>query len=104
MDPRFGRATWFGIYDTDKGTFDFIDNSVNVNAGHGAGIGAAQIIVKTGAVALVSGHFGPKALDVLKAAGIRLYEAEARDITSLVSDVEAGRLASASGHVAIGHE
>ena len=70
LDPRFGRAKNFLIYDTETKHFEVIDNQQNLNAAQGAGIQAGQTIVKSGATALVTGHVGPKAYQVLAAAGI----------------------------------
>lgn len=38
VDPRFARAPWFAVFDTDSGEVEFKDNSQNMQAAHGAGI------------------------------------------------------------------
>jgi predicted Fe-Mo cluster-binding NifX family protein len=70
VDPRFGRARYFIIYDTVNDSWDVIDNSQNSEVAHGAGIQTAQRVVEAGAEMIISGNFGPKAADVLKAAGV----------------------------------
>jgi len=70
IDPRFGRARYFIVYDTNDDTWNVIDNVQNSQVSHGAGIQTAQNVVDAGANMVVSGNFGPKAADVLDAAGI----------------------------------
>ena len=70
IDPRFGRARYFIVYDTDDDTWAVIDNVQNSQISHGAGVQTAQNVVDAGAKVAVSGNFGPKAADVLNAAGI----------------------------------
>ena len=38
VDPRFGRAKYFIIYDVDSDEFEAVDNEQNLNAPQGAGI------------------------------------------------------------------
>lgn len=76
VDLRFGRAKGFFIVDTDTDQGQFLDNTMNLEAAHGAGTSAAQNVIDAGAKALVSGSVGPKAGSVLKAAGIDVYTVE----------------------------
>lgn len=71
VDPRFGRARYFIIYDTESGGFEAIDNNQNINAAQGAGIQAAQIVARQNVAVVISGNLGPKAFGTLAAAGIR---------------------------------
>jgi predicted Fe-Mo cluster-binding NifX family protein len=61
LDPRFGRAKYFIVLDTDSGAFSAADNSVNLNPAQGAGIQAGKRVVELGADGLITGHVGPKA-------------------------------------------
>ncbi|MGD2173784.1 MAG: NifB/NifX family molybdenum-iron cluster-binding protein [Candidatus Brocadiaceae bacterium] len=72
VDPRFGRARYFLIYDEDTEAVEAIDNAQNVNAAGGAGIQSARTVVERGADWVVSGHIGPKALSVLKAGEVKV--------------------------------
>ena len=45
VDPRFGRAAYFLIVDTDSLDFEVVDNADNINAFKGAGIQAAALRV-----------------------------------------------------------
>jgi predicted Fe-Mo cluster-binding NifX family protein len=71
VDPRFGRASYFLVYDTDDESFEVIENNQNMNAVQGAGIQAAENIVGKRVDMVVAGNFGPKAFRALNAAGIK---------------------------------
>ena len=71
VDPRFGRAAWFLIVDTEtKQLIEAIDNTTGKEAAHGAGISAAAQVADKGVQALLTGRVGPKALPVLEKAGV----------------------------------
>ena len=71
LDARFGRAPKFLVYDLDSETFEVVDNRQNLNAAQGAGIQSAETVARLGVNILVTGHCGPKAFRVLRAAGIK---------------------------------
>ena len=73
LDPRFGRAAGYLLYDTESAVFELIDNAKAQETSHGAGILAAERVARTGAKALITGHCGPKAFRVLNTAGIPIY-------------------------------
>jgi predicted Fe-Mo cluster-binding NifX family protein len=70
VDPRFGRAAYILIVDSETLDFEVVDNKENVNALKGAGIQAATMISKKKAEVLLTGFCGPNAFKVLKAAKI----------------------------------
>ena len=73
MDGRFGRAEAFLVVDRESGeAVEIIDNT-SVNASHGAGTAAASMIESAGVNAVISGRFGPKAFDALRALGIETW-------------------------------
>ena len=72
VDPRFGRASWFIIYETETGAFEALDNARNLNAASGAGVQAAATVADKGCDWVISGHIGPKALAVLQAGGVKV--------------------------------
>ncbi|MBD3234847.1 MAG: dinitrogenase iron-molybdenum cofactor biosynthesis protein [candidate division Zixibacteria bacterium] len=72
VEPRFGRAPYFQIIDTESDEIKVVENSENVNAMQGAGIQAAESLANTNADVLLTGHCGPKAFHTLKTAGIRI--------------------------------
>ena len=75
MDDRFGRAEAFLVVDNATGeAIETIDN-VLVGAPHGAGTGAANMLKAAGVGTVISGRFGPKASDALRAHGIQAWMA-----------------------------
>lgn len=103
LDVRFGRAQKFLIYDTDNGTFDVIDNRQNLNAAQGAGIQAAETIVRAGAGGLITGHCGPKAFRVLSTAGIKIYNTNASTVREALELYKSGSLTEAKSSDVEGH-
>jgi len=71
VDPRFGRALYFLVFDTTDESLEVVENSQNVNAAQGAGIQAAENIARKNVDLVVAGNFGPKAFRALEAAGIK---------------------------------
>jgi len=72
-DKRFGRASCFFFIESDGEPGYFRPNTQNRQAEQGAGIQAAQTVLKEDAEILLTGHCGPKAWRVLNAAGIKVY-------------------------------
>ena len=96
LDPSFGRAPAFLVYDEATEAFERIDNVQNLNAAQGAGIQAAQTVVKAGAGALITGHCGPKAFRVLEAAGVRVFNTDAPTVAEALQRYRAGSLVAAA--------
>lgn len=92
VDERFGRAKKIIIYDVETKEHSVVDNSMNLNAAQGAGIQAAQNIVRSGAGAIISGHFGPKAFQVIQMAGLDVYSATNISVEDAIRQYEAGKL------------
>ncbi len=70
VDPRFGRARWFIVADTETGEWQARENAV---ASGGAGIQTGNAVASHGAEAVITGHVGPNAHKVLAAASIAIY-------------------------------
>ena len=92
MDPRFGRAHYYLIVDTDSGEIVTHDNRDTAQAASGAGIQAGKTIVDLGATALITGNMGPKALDVLRAGGVEVYAGVTGTAQDALRAFEAGEL------------
>lgn len=74
ISPVFGRAEGYILYNEDNDHISWFSNEKNRNAGHGAGIQAGQDVAGLGAQVLITGgDVGPKALEVLRKAGIEIY-------------------------------
>lgn len=103
IDPRFGRAQAFIIFDTESGDWQLLANSVNLNAVQGAGIQTAQMLAKAGVSAVLTGHCGPKAFRVLDAAGIKVYSGVSGGVSEAVEAFKNGQLSAAGGPDVQGH-
>lgn len=72
LDPRFGRASYFLIVDTETLSFEVKPNDQNMDLPQGAGIQAGKTVADCGVEVLITGNCGPKAYAVLEAAGIKV--------------------------------
>ena len=96
LDPSFGRARNFLVYDLQTQAIEVISNAQNLEAAQGAGIQAAQTIAKAGAQALITGHCGPKAFRVLAAAGVKVYNTDTPTIAEALARYRTGQLTEAA--------
>lgn len=70
VDPRFGRAAYILIVDSDDLAYEVLNNAENVNTLKGAGIQAACMVSDSNAEVLLTGFCGPNAFKTLAAAKI----------------------------------
>lgn len=103
VDPRFGRARYFILADTESGAFTAHDNVQNLNAPQGAGIQAAQTVSRLAAEAVLTGHVGPKAFTVLKAANIAIYPGASGTVREAIDAFKSGKLQVAQAADVEGH-
>lgn len=105
FDARFGRAASFCVVDAETGAWTTHANPALAAAG-GAGVQAAQFIVKLGAQAVVSGAYGPKAYEALSAAAIPMFLAptnEERSAADILALFTAGQLSQPASATHDGH-
>ena len=103
VDARFGRAKHFIIVDTERDSFEVVDNTQHLNAPQGAGIQAGQTVASCGVASVITGNVGPKAFSVLKAAGITVFLFSGGTVRDAVNGVIQGTLeqqrqANVKGH------
>ncbi len=103
LDRRFGRAPCFLLYDPNHDVTEILDNQSSREAAQGAGIQAAEAVVRAGATAVVTGHCGPKAFRVLRAAGVEVYTSDAGTVAAALEEFRAGRLRRAESADVEGH-
>lgn len=75
VSASFGRAAGFLVFDNGEGTTKILSNDAAQSAG-GAGIRAAQTVVDSGAMILLTPQCGGNAAKVLLAAGVKLYKTQ----------------------------
>jgi predicted Fe-Mo cluster-binding NifX family protein len=103
VDPRFGRAKYFIVYDLNTGEYAAIDNVQNLNAAQGAGIQAGQNVIGTGAEVLITGNCGPKAFRILSAGDLKVFKSSDGSVSENIekyknSELEEMKDANVEGH------
>jgi predicted Fe-Mo cluster-binding NifX family protein len=103
MDPRFGRAAQFVLFDTETGEYRAVSNDQNLQAAQGAGIQAAVAVSRLGAQYLITGNCGPKAFRTLTAAGIKVIVGAEGTVAEVIEKFKAGKLQPSSAPNVEGH-
>lgn len=103
LDPRFGRAAYFLVVDSDTLEWTALENPA-VHASGGAGIQAAQLASNHACTAVISGDFGPNAFNALQAAGIEMVQhSSPGPITEILELYKTGKLKKVSAPGNAGH-
>lgn len=103
VDARFGRCSHFWVVDTNTGESHAVSNEINLNSAQGAGIQSAQNVSSQGVEAVITGHCGPKAFRVLKAAGIKVYLGGSETAAHAVEKLSQGLLEESQSADVEGH-
>jgi len=103
IDPRFGRAKFFIVVDTETDEMSVTDNAQNLNAAQGAGIQAGKTVVGLGVEAVITGHVGPKAFATLQAGGVTVYSGVTGTVADALEQFKSGTLTSTDGADVEGH-
>lgn len=75
ISPVFGRAQWFISVDIDDMSYEAFENP-SISQSSGAGIMAAQFVLKKGPASVLSANIGPNAFEVLQAGSVSCFIAE----------------------------
>ena len=97
VDPRFGRASFFVVVDTDSGRFTTYENSQNAGAVLdaavlAAGFQAAHDVARMAVSAVITDSIGPRAFAVLEANGIRVHTGATGSVKDAVEQYKSGHL------------
>ncbi len=84
LDPRFGRCSYFAIYDTDTREMEFIPNP-GKDATEGAGPASVQIVASRNIKKIISGEFGTRVRPLLDSLGIEITTV--RDTEKSISEI-----------------
>jgi len=103
VDPRFGRAKTFLVYDDQTEQIELIPNTQNLQAAQGAGVQAAQQITDSGVQVLITGNVGPKAFSVLQTAGIKVYTGLSGTVREAIEAYKEGKLMETGAATKPGH-
>jgi len=101
LDNRFGRAIHIMIYDSETKQAQPLER--NEPPTHSAGIKTAQDIVNAGVEAVITGHVGPNAFQVLSAANIQVFTSTAASAQEAVELYQKGELTSLAQPDKTGH-
>jgi len=100
--PVFGRCPVYIFVDTETMDFQAVENPA-ISAPGGAGIQAAQFVIKHGAQAVLTGNLGPNAANVLQTASMSVYQISEGTVRQVVEMFKQNRLSSLSGATAPPH-
>jgi predicted Fe-Mo cluster-binding NifX family protein len=102
IDPRFGRARYVLIVDTDSLSVEPIENP-NVAAGGGAGVQTSQMVIGRSVGAVLTGNCGPNAYRTLNAANVQVYAGVSGTVRAAIEAFTRGELGPLSGPSVPGH-
>ena len=71
LDSRFGRCSYFAVFDTESLSTEFIPNPNKENI-EGAGPASVQLVASKGVKKVVSGEFGAKVKSIFDSLQIQL--------------------------------
>jgi predicted Fe-Mo cluster-binding NifX family protein len=103
VDPRFGRARFFAIFDTDSDSIEYVDNKINLEAQSGAGVQAASNVVGTGAAVVITGNCGPKAFKTLSEGNVKIAIGATGSISEVIEKFKKGEFKYAESANVEGH-
>lgn len=81
LDSHFGRCQYFIVYDTENDEYKTIDNE-GQHSEHGAGIAAAQQVIKLDVDVIITGNLGPNSMELLKDSSAEIYRGSNTTISS----------------------
>lgn len=89
IDSRFGRCSYFVVFDTETQATEFIPNPNKENI-EGAGPASVQLVASRGVQKVVSGEFGAKVKSIFDSLQIQLvvlndHEKKISDVISLLN-------------------
>ncbi len=85
ISPRFGRANYFVIVDTQTGDHKVVRNP-GADARSGAAIKAVQLLIKEGVKKVYAGSFGPNAMTALEEMGIEYVQISGVPVKEVLSE------------------
>jgi predicted Fe-Mo cluster-binding NifX family protein len=89
FDLRFGRTSWFCVYNSENNSVQFIENEYK-NANGGAGTKAAETVAELNAKRVISGDFGPKAKSLLEQFKIQMIimDVQNKTIGEIINEIK----------------
>ena len=103
VDPRFGRARYFLLVDSETLAWEKVENWKNLDLSQGAGIQTAQNLLRHNPAVVLTGNCGSKAYKVLEARGVKLCVGISGTAREAVRAYLEGRFTPAQGPNVDGH-
>lgn len=92
VDERFGRCSYFVIWNPETNEYETLANTGN-EAAHGAGTGAVQALIKRNVGIVISHRVGPNAFTALEQAKIKIFSgAVGKSAEEALQSFQAGEL------------
>ncbi len=91
VDERFGRCAYFALTEDDGANWTIRENPC-LKAPGGAGVQAAQFLTQEGVDVLLVDNLGPKAAQVIQAAGIEVHSGIQGTVQQALRDYQAQEL------------
>ena len=94
ITPQFGRAKTFTFVEVSDGEIVNVEIIANpaTELPSGAGIKAAQLVVDKGAKIVLTGNVGGKAMEALKRAGVKIFDAAGVTVRKAIEMLRKGEL------------
>ncbi len=102
LDPRFGRAAYLLVVESDTAQVDAVPNPYGA-LGSGAGIQSARWMAEKGAKVVLTGFCGPNSHQTLAAADIDVVVGCSGTVAEAVGRYRSGQLRPAAGPNVPGH-
>lgn len=102
VDSRFGRCKYFILLDSETMDYEIMENT-SVAAASGAGIQAAQAIVKKDVEVVITGNMGPNAFQAISSAGVKVVTGAYGRVRDVVEKYKKGELKEISSPNVRGH-
>ncbi len=84
IDSRFGRCSYFVIYDTENQSTEYIPNP-NRDSIEGAGPASVELVASKGVTKVISGEFGAKVKSIFDQLQVQLIMINSQDKS--ISDI-----------------
>ena len=102
VDPRFGRAAYFLIVDSETMAFKAVPNTA-AGAMSGAGIQAAQTMTNNRVEVLITGNVGPNAFQALTSTGTKIVIGADGTVKETIEKYKKGELKETQSPTVRGH-
>ncbi len=86
IDSRFGRCSYFAIYDTETKQTKFLENPAK-DASGGAGPAAVQFVAQQGVKKIIGGEFGGKTVPLFQSLSIQMVSESGKTIAEVLEQL-----------------